>query len=216
MEYKKSKVTPSFVELQNIERQRIARDLHDCTIQDLTMLIHKVELASKYIDCDTNLAKLELYHMIKNIRTIIDDMRDIVFNLRPMQIDDLGFTDAINSLFDVLQEETEIKILSNVKIVNLMSKELSVSMYQIIQEICKNAIKHSNARMLKIDISENDLEFKIQIEDDGIGFELPSKNEANKHFGLLIVKERILLLKGNIRIDSTSGMGTKVIISVPI
>ena len=76
MEYRKNMATPSFVELQNIERQRIARDLHDCTIQDLTMLIHKVELASKYIDCDTNLAKLELYHMIKNIRTIIDDMRD--------------------------------------------------------------------------------------------------------------------------------------------
>jgi two-component system sensor histidine kinase DegS len=82
----------SLLEAQEIERQRIARDLHDTTVQNLTSMVHKAELCIKLIDIDTVRAKLELNTMSNTIKTVINDMRGIIYNLKPMTLDDLGLT----------------------------------------------------------------------------------------------------------------------------
>ena len=84
--------------IQEDERKRIARDLHDTSLQNLAHLIHKIELSSMYIDVDPNQAKLELASVNKKLREIIDEIRSILFDLRPMTFDDLGLKAALERL----------------------------------------------------------------------------------------------------------------------
>lgn len=77
-------------EIQELDRRRIARDLHDTSLQNLSHLIHKLELVSMYMDKDMIRAKLELASVSKNINHIIDEIRMVIYDLRPMVFDDLG------------------------------------------------------------------------------------------------------------------------------
>ena len=85
-------------EIQELDRRRIARDLHDTSLQNLSHLIHKLELVSMYMDKDMIRAKLELASVSKNINHIIDEIRMVIYDLRPMVFDDLGLKNAIIGL----------------------------------------------------------------------------------------------------------------------
>lgn len=97
----------SILEAQEMERKRIARDLHDSTVQSLTNIVHKTEYCSKMIDKDTVKVKLELVAMMENIRDSIDDMRRIIYDLRPMSIDDLGLVPTIQRFVEENKAEHE-------------------------------------------------------------------------------------------------------------
>ena len=84
------------LDIQEKERQRIARELHDSSVQNLTHLIHTIELSSMFIDQDPIRAKLELETCMNNLKTTIHEMRETIFNLRPMSFDDLGFVQCID------------------------------------------------------------------------------------------------------------------------
>ena len=98
LEYKKHNLT--ILNIQEEDRQRIARDLHDSSLQNLTHLLHKIELCSLYIDEDSVKAKLELSVVNKVLRETIDEMRNIVYDLRPMTFDDLGLKAAFERLLE--------------------------------------------------------------------------------------------------------------------
>jgi len=206
----------SIYESQNSERHRIVRDLHDCTIQDLTYLIYKIEFSIKHLDQDTNYVRLEMHDMIKKIKSIINDMRDIIFNIRPMEIDDLGIEGALMQFIDTLRNSSDISIEYDIKDLDLFDTNKMLFLYQIIKEFCNNAIKHANADLLKLDIKKVDDNLFVIIEDNGLGYDIKSISKTGKHFGLQIAKERIKLLKGEIEINTGASKGTKIIISVPV
>lgn len=78
------------LEAQEMERQRIARDLHDSTVQDLTSMLHKIELSMRVMDMDSQRCKMELSNVLDNIRNVISNTRKMIYNLRPMSVDDIG------------------------------------------------------------------------------------------------------------------------------
>ena len=90
------------LETQENERQRISRELHDSTVQNLTAMVHMTELCSKLVDMDPIRCKLELNKMIKNLGEIIDDTRKMIYNLRPMSFDDIGLDITIERTLDKL------------------------------------------------------------------------------------------------------------------
>ena len=94
---KEAKVQLHFMEEQELDRNRIARDLHDSTVQNLTMLMHKTELCTKLLNIDNVRVMLELQTMIENIKMTIDDMREIIYNLRPMSLSNLGLAATLES-----------------------------------------------------------------------------------------------------------------------
>ena len=103
---------------QEMDRKRIANELHDTSIQDLTHIIHQIELAGFYIDIDATKAKLELASVNDEIRKIIKDIRNTIFDLRPMSFDDLGLTGAIENLIDVLNNRFVIDIQADINFSN--------------------------------------------------------------------------------------------------
>ncbi len=211
----------SILEAQEIDRQRIARDLHDSTVQSLTSLVHKAELCVKLIDIDATRAKLELTSMSNTIKTVINDMRGIIYNLKPMTLDDLGLTITLERYASRLMDLNNINVIIHS---NEETKEIlpviKVTLFRIIQEACNNVIKHANASLITIDINYEEHNVTVSIKDNGAGFDIDNSNsDGAKHsssFGLSIMKERISLLSGTVDIKSEMGKGTTVIVSAPL
>lgn len=211
----------SILEAQEIDRQRIARDLHDSTVQSLTSLVHKAELCVKLIDIDSTRAKLELTSMSNTIKTVINDMRGIIYNLKPMTLDDLGLTITLERYATRLMDLFNINVIIHS---NEETKEIlpviKVTLFRIIQEACNNVIKHANASLITIDIKYEEHNVTVSIKDNGSGFDINNLNsDGTKHsssFGLSIMKERISLLMGTVEIESEKGKGTTVIVSAPL
>lgn len=223
--FQKEKMNQLLVlDVQEKERSRIARELHDSSLQNLTHLIHVLELSSMYMDEDPIRAKLELEFCTQNLRQIINDIRDTIFDLRPMTFDDLGFKQCIKNEIDNLKlhckeceityeiddiiypEHDEVKEIYSVYLVTL---------YRVIQEAIMNSIKHSSASTINLFVKEEKNEIIAEVKDNGKGFnkdEILKKSE--KHFGLSIMKERVSLLDGEINLTTDSN-GTLIEVKVP-
>ena len=208
----------SILDAQEKERQRIARDLHDTSLQNLTHLIHKIELSSLYIDEDPVKAKLELATVEKGIRKVIDEIRNSIFDLRPMSFDDLGLKETIEKLIIVLNQENRFRIISDIDTINTTQSAPSeqvrfISIYRIIQECVQNAIKHSSGNEIVIRLKDSGNKYLINIHDNGTGFDMSEVSKKERHFGLSVIKERVLFLGGRIHINSDNG--TSIEIEIP-
>lgn len=203
------------LDIQEKERQRIARDLHDSSLQTLIHLIHKLELCSKYIDVDPVQANLEIVSCNKQLKKLINESRLKIFNLRPMSFDDLGFQEVLNRLKINLQEQSDMEI--DFQIDQLESKEelILITIYRIIQEACNNAVKYSNGSKLSVISTYDSEQFYCRIEDNGIGFSMSEIEKKKNHFGIIMLQEQVKLLSGKIKIDSELGRGTTIEVYIP-
>lgn len=219
------------LDIQEKDRQRIARDLHDTSLQNLAHLIHRIELSSMYIDKDPIQAKLELMSVNKSLKTTIEDIRNTIFDLRPMSFDDLGFADMLEDFLRKIQDRYKIPVTSRIDDIPVMadaatnSKEymeeqtLLISLYRVIRECSLNAMEHSGCQTLFVDVKKDTFNkcIKIEIKDDGIGFDVEEVLATMpNHYGLKIMKERVELLGGSIAFDSVKNEGTDIKITVPL
>lgn len=202
------------LDIQEKERQRIARDLHDYSLQNLTHLIHKLELCSMEMDDDVIQAKLEIASIRNGLKQIIDDIRDTIFDLRPMPFDDLGVQEVFSRLQEKLQSMSDMEIHFNIGEIHSENSVSLMTIFRIIQECSLNSIKHSGGTKLNVTLKESDQFISVIIEDDGNGFDIDN-SEKEGHFGLRILKERVMLLSGKLNLSSDSN-GTKTEIIIPL
>ncbi|MBO5472809.1 MAG: sensor histidine kinase [Lachnospiraceae bacterium] len=205
----------SVLEIQEKERQRIARDLHDSSLQNLTHLVHKAELCSLYIDQDPIKAKLELATIEKNLRNVIDDIRNCIFNLRPMPFDDLGLKETIENMIVLMNQDKQFNVVTDIDDIEISISDyeknlLLISIYRIIQECVQNSIKHSKGNEIRVKIKDSENDYKILFQDNGIGFDEQEALKKDKHFGLSVIKERVSLLGGSIDMDTHHGTIIKI------
>lgn len=203
------------LKIQEEERQRIARDLHDTSLQNLTHLIHKIELCNLYIDKDSVQAKLELSVISRCLKESIDEIRNTIFNLRPMTFDDLGLKAAFETLLDNINECQKYKVIKNIDNVSCENNLILVTIYRIIQECLNNIVKHAECSMIHFSCKCVENICILDVEDNGKGFVIKNIGEE-RHFGLSLMKERTELLNGKIKIDSHIGKGTKIHIEIPL
>lgn len=210
------------LETQEFDRNRIARDLHDSSVQSLTSLVHKTELCMRLMDIDTIRVKLELQTMIETIKTIINGMREIIYDLRPMSLNNLGLAVTVDSYCLQLQKNYDIEV--NYKTVGDEPELLSilkVTIYRILQEACSNIVKHAKASKIDILLSYENEKIILKVQDNGIGFQTEKRLVENKEdelhgFGLTMMKERVTLLGGTLLINSAIHEGTTITVEVPI
>ncbi len=206
------------LDIQEKERHRIARDLHDTSLQNLTHLTHKIELSSLYIDEDPVRAKLELEIINKKLRSVIQEIRNTIFDLHPMTFDDLGLKESFERLVEKFNETSKIGIDYNIENINCNNSLILMTIFRIVEECLNNAIKHSKGTKIFFEIKkDNDDNCLITVSDNGISFDsrdiLFSKDN---HFGLSILRERVELLLGTMEIDSKPDYGTTIKILVPL
>lgn len=221
-EYKnESRIKLALLETQENERQRIARELHDATVQNLISLIHKTELCLKLMDVDSIRCKLEITSMNKLLRDIIDDSRNMIYDLRPMSFDDIGFDITIERFLDKIKMVSGMNIAFNIEGKPYPIKSVvGITLLRVIQEACNNAIKHSQATHIQVKLIYQPSHFIVEITDNGIGFEISKEEnvsrEDNSGFGLSMMRERIFLLSGELQIESAPGQGCCIKATIPI
>ena len=211
----------TLLETQEKERQRISRELHDSTAQNLTSLVHKTELCTKLIDMDPIRCKLELTMMSRTLREIVNDTRQMIYNLRPMSFDDIGLEITIERAIDKLKQDKICNISFNVEGESYYIKPvIGITLLRIIQEACNNAIKYAEASVISVKMIYEENSIIILIEDDGKGFDVDNLDVASRNdnsgFGLSMMRERVYLLSGEINITSEENDGTRVEVIVPI
>lgn len=213
-----------FLNIQESEKNRIARELHDTTVQNLTSLVHKTELCMKLVDMDTVRAKLEMQTMINTLKDSINELRQIIYGLKPMSLDDFGLSVTVRKFIEQLNLEIKPKFFLEIE--GFEPKDIdpvvSLTLFRIIQEACNNVIKHAQAERVDILIDYMDDLINVIVIDDGKGFDhdedIKKKNPLSG-FGLSIMKERTYLLSGTLKIDyndENDKTGTKIIVSIPI
>ena len=197
-------------------KRKIAANLHDTTLQNMAVLVHQLELIKMYIDTDPVQAKLELADILKKLFDEIEDVRSHINYLRPMVFDDLSLKRTVEQKINSRVNTSSIKYSCSIEDVEFEDNDDKIMLYRIIQEIVHNSEKHSKCSAIDICLYTEDNIVKLDVKDDGVGFDTSVRYENNgEHFGLASLKDRVDLLNGNINIDSVIGEGTKVHIEIP-
>jgi two-component system sensor histidine kinase DegS len=205
---------------QEEERRRVAREIHDGPAQAMANVIFLAEVCEKLIEIDTERAKRELYELRQQVFDCLKETRRIIFDLRPMVLDDLGLIPAVKRIADNLKERTEIT--TSVKLSGAHTKPLEshieVSLFRVVQESLTNIEKHAKASEVQILMDFQPDHVTITVKDNGEGFVL-KKNDNDtdsESFGLLGMRERVSLLHGEFDIRSQPGEGTEITVKIPL
>jgi two-component system sensor histidine kinase DegS len=206
---------------QEDERKRIAREIHDGPAQSLANLVLRTEIAERMLDKnDMELVRSELVDLKSQIRFGLEEIRKIIFNLRPMALDDLGLVPTLRKFVQDFEEKTRIRAVfeSSGKDKRLPGA-MEAALFRLVQEGYNNALKHAQPTFVSLEITFQDETVQLVITDNGVGFQLnvvESRSKTHTHFGLIGMKERVELLQGKMDIESIVGQGTKIKIDVPI
>jgi two-component system sensor histidine kinase UhpB len=204
----------ALVEIQEQERLRIARDLHDDTIQSLVVVTHVIERAAHAQSLDAETMKSRLREARIQIVGIIDQLRALVGNLRSTILDDLGLVSALESL---CEEDARLEFRV-VGAVYKIDHALELAILRVAQETIRNAARHARARQIVATLAYEPSGVTFSLSDDGIGFVPPHQLQefaSRGHFGLLGMHERICQLGGKLDVSSMTGLGTRVTVSFP-
>jgi Signal transduction histidine kinase len=208
------------IKAQEDERQRVARDIHDGPAQLMSNVVLKAEICERMIDVDLEKAREELRNLKKIVRDSLQDVRKIIYNLRPMSLDDLGLVPTLQRYILTFQEDSGISVSFKTRgVCDDMKPVVSLTVFRIVQEATNNIIKHANSDSVIITLEFNDKGLRLNIYDNGQGFDvkkLKAKNDdMSSGFGLYSMRERIELLGGTFNINSEPGKGTRLNISIP-
>lgn len=200
----KNRRLSSFIEGQEKERERIARDLHDGVGQIANM----IKLSVKNGETGANLVDM--------IEQFIDEMRKVTDGLLPSRLVDFTIEMNIRKLVDQANSSTGIKFDFQYQDVPELDMKFKVNIYRILQETISNIIKHSGATFASIQLYGFDDYIQLTIEDDGVGFEIGQYGDDNSHHGLQNILFRAEVLNANCDIDSQKGKGTFFSINIPL
>jgi signal transduction histidine kinase len=205
------------VEAQELERQRIARDLHDETGQSLTAL--GMGLRSLRSMLESGKGPLESKKTLQTLETMVDEslqeLQRLISDLRPSHLDDLGLAATLRWYVNILRDRYHLDV--SVQVVNEerpICSEHSTALFRMAQEALTNVVKHAEATQARVSLIFDEKGIHLAVEDNGHGFDV-EKGFKQQSWGLLGLQERATLLDGTCQIYSSPGRGTIVEITVP-
>ncbi|MBO0994670.1 sensor histidine kinase [Bacillus sp. SD088] len=205
------------IEAQEEERKRISREIHDGPAQLLANVLIRSDLAEKvHIEQGPDEAFKEIRSLKEMIRDAIYEVRRIIYDLRPMALDDLGLIPTLEKYISSMGEyhpSVYIQFINLGEDKRLPSK-YEVALFRLIQESLNNALKHAEAKEIKVKLQVCNDQVSAVIKDNGKGFD-PAINKDGS-FGLIGMKERVTILDGELKIESAPDKGTMIHIKVPV
>ena len=209
------------LEAQENERKRIARDIHDGPAQHMANVVMKVDICNMVIQKDMEEGLKELSDLKESVKVALREVRGIIFDLRPMSLDDLGLSETIQQNVKAITQEHNIDIELKLKHVHMeIEPIIQIAVYRIIQEIFNNIVKHSKAKRAKLKLDFGLKYLILIITDDGVGFNVEDTLKRVKtigaSYGLIGILDRVNQLQGEIQINSAEGKGTTYTVKLPI
>lgn len=211
------KIIQEIIEAQENERRTISRQIHDGPAQVLSNFILHTEIALRLFDTDQDQAREELNSLKAAATSTFSQVRDFIFDLRPMMLDDLGMVPTVRRYSEAFKEKTGLDI--NVVITGTerrLEPHREVLIFRAIQSLIRNVRDHAQATQVKIMLDMGEHLVRASVEDDGRGFdpELISEEDAKK-LSLPMLQERIEMVGGSLELESAAGEGTRIAFSIP-
>ncbi len=211
---KQNQFSKLLIESQEDERKRLSKELHDSLGQNLLVIKNLVHI---YQNSDKREDK-ELENISSLIKDTIGEVKEISTTLHPHQLERLGLKKALISMINKISQSVDITFKYEIDdISGFIPQEAEINIFRIVQEALNNIIKHSKAASAGVSIKNEDSQVKIIIEDSGKGFDINDKefqNKMDEGLGLKSMQERARLLNGEFIFESTTGVGTKIIIII--
>ena len=202
------------------ERMRIARDMHDGPAQSMANLVLQAEILERLLDRNPKQLVTELAEFKNSVRNALEETRQLIFDLRPMTLDDLGLVPTLRKFIKEYGDRYGLATRFNV-----VGQERRLPgntegvLFRIIQEALTNVHKHARAKMAEVTMNLQPSRVSVTVKDDGQGFDV-ARTEANLHknknLGLLSMRERAELEKGTLEIRSQPGRGTEVKVEIEL
>lgn len=205
------------IEAQEEERKRLSREIHDGPAQMMANVMMRSDLIEKvYKEYGANEALCEVKNLKKMVRNALYEVRRIIYDLRPMALDDLGLAPTLRKYLQTIEEYHSKTRISyrNIGEEKRLPSKYEVALFRLVQESVQNALKHANAKEISVKLEMTREHVAVLIKDDGQGFDINEKKAES--FGIIGMKERVDLLDGEMSIDSKIGEGTIVLIRVPL
>jgi two-component system sensor histidine kinase DegS len=212
--------SPSSVEMlvnvQEVERQRLSRQMHDGPAQALSNFILQTEIAMRLFDVDAVQARNELANLKVAAMSTFQKVRNFIFELRPMMLDDLGLAPTILRYADMFKEQAGIEVSASIAgNERRMESYIEVMIFRAMQELLSNAVHQNQATLVKIKLDIADKLVKLSVDDNGKGFDTDALSKET-NMGMKLIKERSEMLGGTFEITTSPGKGARVTLSIPI
>jgi len=204
------------IQAQEMERQRLSRQMHDGPAQALSNFILQTEIAMRLFEVDQEKAREELSQLKGAASTTFQQVRDFIFDLRPMMLDDLGLAPTIKRYCNAFREKNKIEVsVSITGNERRLESYLEVMIFRSLQELLNNVASHSQASQAKVHLDMGANRIQSVVEDDGKGFDPDGMQLGEKGMGIKVIQERAEMLGGECVVDSALGQGVRVTITLP-
>jgi len=204
------------VTVQEAERQRLSRQMHDGPAQALSNFILQTEIALRLFDIDAEKARAELGILKVSAMSTFQKVRNFIFDLRPMMLDDLGLSPTIRRYADMFKEQAGVEI--SVTVIGnerRLESYIEVMVFRSMQELLSTAVHQNQATQVKVQLDMGDTFIKLAMDDNGKGFDTDALGKE-VNLGLNLIKERTETLGGSFDINSSPGKGARVTLSIPV
>lgn len=202
---------------QEEERKRLSREIHDGPAQMMANVLMRSNLIDRtFREKGADAALKEIHDLKISVRNALSEVRRIIYDLRPMALDDLGIDPTLKKYLSTIMEYNpgvEIQFLSYNNERRIPS-DYEVAVFRLVQESVNNALKHGKPNLIIVKLEWLCDEINVVVKDNGVGFDTESVREGS--FGIIGMKERIDLLKGSLKISSSIGKGTTILMKIPL
>ncbi|MCZ6529995.1 MAG: sensor histidine kinase, partial [Chloroflexi bacterium] len=211
-------IIEQIIDAQEEERRKISRQIHDGPAQVLANLILQAEIAARLFDTDQDKARQELNDLKASANSTFSHIRDYIFDLRPMMLDDLGIVPTIRRYAEAYKEKTGLDVSVVVTgTERRLESHREVLIFRTVQALLQNVRDYAQATQVKVLLDLDDTQVRATVEDNGKGFDVESAMEEDGAArGLRVNKDRLEQVGGSFEIESQPGEGTKASFAIPI
>lgn len=208
------------VQVEESARQSLVRRMHDGPASSLSNFILQAEICQRLFDKNPDRARSELNALKATASTTFEAVKDFIFELRPMMLDDLGVVPTLRRYVETLQEKDGPQISITVTgLERRLEGHIEITVFRAVQELLNNARRHASATQVQVLLDLTQDRLLAVVEDNGSGFnvdEALSSAETNRTIGLATIRERIEMLGGELTIQSNTGHGTRAEFVIPL
>jgi two-component system sensor histidine kinase DegS len=206
------------IQTEEAAKQSLVREMHDGPASSLSNFILQAEICQRFFDVNPDRAKTELNALKSAAASTFSDIKDFIFDLRPMMLDDLGVVPTLRRYVESFQEKNGVTVPITVTgVERRLESHIEVTIFRGVQELLSNALSHAQATQIQVLLDLNQDQILAVVEDNGSGFNVEDAlNNNNRTIGLTSLRERIEMLGGELNIQSSLGQGARIEFTIPV
>lgn len=206
------------IQTEEAAKQSLVREMHDGPASSLSNFILQAEICQRFFDVNPDRAKTELNALKSAAASTFSDVKDFIFDLRPMMLDDLGVVPTLRRYVESFQEKNGVTVPITVTgVERRLESHIEVTIFRGVQELLSNALSHAQATQIQVLLDLNQDQILAVVEDNGSGFNVEdAMNNNNRTIGLTSLRERIEMLGGELNIQSSLGQGARIEFTIPV